>query len=277
MVLTTSQLRAAYGPHCRIKDWGMEAAYKALDVCLQHFDYKPRSYDTGSYNCRPITGGTAYSLHAFRDDGVYIFWTGVKVTMALAVDINWQANPYGPRLVTDMPRAMVDAILAIRTNSGERVWGWGGYYSGNKDAMHYEIVCTPAALRSGIDPKTLPNWVPPQPTPVPTPPPPITQITKQGAKADMFCQIITPTNGIFEVMVGTDKAVYVRSANSLPELLGARASSLGGQAKGVSCFIHNGVLVVAAHGLDDYIHYKVFKSDWTWSDWMKSANILLHP
>lgn len=144
----------------------MEWAYEALDKELKAWNYKPEAHHTGSYNCRPITGGTNYSLHAYRDNGTFIFWTGVKVTMALAVDINWQRNPYGPRLVTDMPRGMVDAILAIRTNNGKQVWGWGGYYSGNKDAMHFEIVCSPADLATGIRSSSSSA---PTPTPTPTP------------------------------------------------------------------------------------------------------------
>lgn len=128
----------------------MERAYDVLNNVMRKWNYAPRSGVTGSYNCRPITGGTSYSLHAYRDNGTFVFWTGVKVTMALAVDINWDKNPYGPRLVTDMPRGMVDEILALRTNTGKQVWGWGGYYSTNKDAMHFEIVCSPADLASGI-------------------------------------------------------------------------------------------------------------------------------
>lgn len=33
----------------------------------------------------------------------------------------------------------------------DRVWGWGGNHRTVKDAMHYEIVCTPEDLAGGID------------------------------------------------------------------------------------------------------------------------------
>lgn len=210
MVLSTSQLRAAYGPRCNAKDWGMEAAYKALDIVLQYFFYVPRSEDTGSYNCRPITGGSEYSLHAYRDDGVYIFWSGVKVVMALAVDINWLTNPYGPRLVTDMSKEMVTAILAIRTNSGEQVWGWGGYYSGNKDAMHYEIVCSPAALRSGINPTTLPQVTPP-PTPDPEENDMSTTAVYAQKDGTLRAAVIGPGNSLYHV-VGTNDPMSLKTA-----------------------------------------------------------------
>lgn len=53
---------------------------------------------------------------------------------------------------------MVQAIEAIRTNSGAVLWRWGGRYRNNKDAMHYEIVCSEASLRSGINWNTVPGY-----------------------------------------------------------------------------------------------------------------------
>lgn len=150
MVLTTSQLRAAWGPACKGTKVGLTEAYQRLDAIMKRYGYRPRSGVTGAYNCRAITGGTAYSLHAYGPGGYFYFWTGVRVSMAIAVDINWDTNPYGTRLITDMPRAMVDEIKALRTNNGKQVWGWGGDYRNNKDAMHYEIVCAPADIATGI-------------------------------------------------------------------------------------------------------------------------------
>jgi peptidoglycan hydrolase-like protein with peptidoglycan-binding domain len=85
-------------------------------------------------NCRKITGGSGYSLHAY----------------GIAADLNWSTNPYGSRLVTDMPGAMIADIKAIRTNNGKQVFRWGGDYKGNKDAMHFEVICTPADLATGL-------------------------------------------------------------------------------------------------------------------------------
>jgi hypothetical protein len=109
-------------------------AFLALNECLRRHDYRAHPGQTGAYNCRPITGGTGYSLHAY----------------GIAADINWSANPYGRRLVTDMPRAMIADVKAIRANNGARVFRWGGDYRGNKDAMHFEVICTPADLATGI-------------------------------------------------------------------------------------------------------------------------------
>jgi hypothetical protein len=151
-MLTTSQLRKAWGPACapashrvaidlhgagRITvDRRTQAAFVALNACLKAHGYATRRADTGAYNCRRITGGTGYSLHAY----------------GIAVDINWQANPYSAanRTVTDMPAGMVAEIEALRTGNGRPVWGWGGNYRNIKDPMHYEIVCTPADLATGV-------------------------------------------------------------------------------------------------------------------------------
>lgn len=156
---TTTTLRnwwapACQGPFTRLTLHGggrvtvrtpIVAAVRALDDCLRVHDYRTRTDDTGAYNCRKITGGTGYSLHAY----------------GIAVDLNWLSNPYGRRLVTDMPAAMVADIKAIRTRNGKRVWRWGGDYSGNKDAMHFEVICHPADMATGIDPASLPHRTPP--------------------------------------------------------------------------------------------------------------------
>lgn len=152
---STALMRQAWGPPCTgpfklVRFYGVGVAtvraatvpaWAALDLVLEKHDYETRKEDTGAYNCRKITGGSNYSLHAY----------------GIAVDFNWLTNPYGPRLVTDMPIRMIEDIEAIRTNSGHRVFRWGGRYSGNKDAMHFELICTPAQLASGIKESSLPQ------------------------------------------------------------------------------------------------------------------------
>jgi len=161
---TTQQIRNWWAPACRgpftkvalfgegtvSVDGRIVRAVQALNACLQAHGYSTRKADTGAYNCRKITGGSGYSLHAY----------------GIAIDINWQSNPYGKTLKTDMPGAMVAAIKAIRTMNGKQVWGWGGDYSGNKDAMHFEVVCSPADIVTGINPASVPGSAP-----LPPPPP----------------------------------------------------------------------------------------------------------
>lgn len=158
---TTSDLRRWWAPHCtgpwtRLELYGTGVitvrsacapAFRRLDSIMQKWDYKTERHHTGAYNCRQITGGTNWSLHAY----------------GIAADYNWQRNPYGPTLITDMPMGMVEEIEALRTNSGQRVFRWGGRYSRNKDAMHYEIFCSPADLATGIKSSGTTDPVTPQP------------------------------------------------------------------------------------------------------------------
>ena len=150
-MLTTSQLRAAWAPACAVPLATVEVvqgvrvhcheraatAVHALGRVMEAHGYIVRAGDTGAYNCRQITAGSGHSLHAF----------------GIAIDINWNTNPFRADnvLVTDMPRVMVRNIVRIHTNGGEQVWGWGGHYRRVKDAMHFEIVCSPAELSTGID------------------------------------------------------------------------------------------------------------------------------
>lgn len=80
--------------------------------------YEIRSGVTGSYNCRHISGTNSYSNHAW----------------GLAIDINWDTNPWSSTLKTDMPDWMVELWTAY----GFR---WGGGYR-KPDAMHYEYMGT---------------------------------------------------------------------------------------------------------------------------------------
>lgn len=172
-MLNTGQLRNAWGPPCAIVparvvlfggapitvDHRAAQAFKALSACMDRHDYPATPTNpptTGAYVCRAITGGTGFSLHAF----------------GIAVDIRWNENPYqtpahyAHGLTTTMPPAMVDEILGLRTNNGEQIFGWGGNYSVNKDPMHYEVVCTPADLATGIrstTPSVEPPTIPPAP------------------------------------------------------------------------------------------------------------------
>lgn len=166
-MLTQSQIRYYWSPRCTgpfatvslygsgkvVVDAAIVTAVKALNQVLAAFRYSTRAADTGAYNCRMNTSGTGWSIHAY----------------GCACDINWLTNPYSRYLRTDMPAGMPRAICAIRTNNGKQVWNWGGYWSGNKDAMHYEIVCTPADLRTGINWSTVYGGAAPAPTPTPTP------------------------------------------------------------------------------------------------------------
>jgi peptidoglycan hydrolase-like protein with peptidoglycan-binding domain len=119
---------------------------------MRTFNYVPRAnsagaWETGAYNCRKITNGTGFSLHAY----------------GIAADINARTNPFGKKLITDMPFAMVTAVKGIRTKGGDPVFRWGGDYRSVKDAMHYEVIASPDEMGAGIDWDTV-VAEPPDPT-----------------------------------------------------------------------------------------------------------------
>ncbi len=151
---STSELRKLWSPPCAVEHYvELELhsgavitvhrltadVFLAVDAVMERFGYAPRPRDTGAYNCRKIVGGTNYSLHAY----------------GIAVDYNWSTNPYGRKLVTDMSPELIDAILAIRTVGDRPALRWGGHYSRNKDAGHFEIIASPEELAAGIDPATI--------------------------------------------------------------------------------------------------------------------------
>ena len=154
-MLSTAELRKAWAPACDVPLARVEivqgarvqchekiaSAVHALGRVFEAHSYVVRTSDTGAYNCRQITGGKGHSLHSF----------------GIAIDVNWNTNPFRTdgKLVTDMPAAMIDDVRDIQTTAGKRVWGWGGDYKSVKDAMHFEIVCTPADLAKGIDWSTV--------------------------------------------------------------------------------------------------------------------------
>jgi hypothetical protein len=118
-------------------------AWRALGRVLRRHRYVVRPEVTGCYVCRKITGGTAPSSHA----------------PGIGRDVNWDTNPYRTdRLVTDMPRPMIEEGEAIVTRAGVKVFRWGGDWDGrpetphsNYDGMHWEIIATPEELQAGFD------------------------------------------------------------------------------------------------------------------------------
>jgi hypothetical protein len=93
----------------RIRAWNLQHPGQAYSVPAGQFQ---------TYNCRAITGGTDWSLHAWP----------------VAVDINPADNPYvadGTARPHTIPQYFVDAFLA----EGFR---WGGNWTRPKDYMHFE-------------------------------------------------------------------------------------------------------------------------------------------
>jgi hypothetical protein len=208
---TTQDLRDLWGPPCsaplstRLIAPGVRVtchakaveAVRALAAVCQAHRYALRS-DTGAYNCRRITGGRGYSLHAY----------------GIALDLNWNSNPYRlDRLVTDMPTGMVDGIQAIRTVGGLPVWRWGGDWDDNPetgenayDAMHFEVVASPEELAAGIDWRTVqqPLRDPQRPYTYPT-----IQVGDRGpAVEELQRRMHLPDDGVFGLHTQGAVATY---------------------------------------------------------------------
>ena len=132
-------------------------AYTRLAQALKSTGYKATS--TWSYNCRPIAGKSVPSLHSY----------------GIALDVDAPCNPMRKRsgLVrfsakstqaercrdvtanvadTSFNLAQVEAVEAIRTVDGLRVFAWGGRWRSLKDTMHFQIDVSPAELGRGIAP-----------------------------------------------------------------------------------------------------------------------------
>lgn len=52
--------------------------------------------------------------------------------LGAAIDINWDKNPMGSTLITDLPPALVAAFK-------REGWEWGGDWKKIKDAMHFQF------------------------------------------------------------------------------------------------------------------------------------------
>ncbi len=156
----SKMVSVAFGPtHISVAAPTTEA-WDALAQVLRRHDYNVRDLDTGGYVCRKITGGSQPSLHSY----------------GIAVDVNWQTNPYlktpNRRLVrfssaarqkdraldvrhdradTDMTKAMIDDVLEIVTRQGKGVFAWGGNFQTNKDCMHFQLDVSPEELAHGLD------------------------------------------------------------------------------------------------------------------------------
>jgi len=152
-------VRIPFGPDSiRVAAPAAEAFQRLAGIVLSH-GYDIRPGDTDSYNCRTITGGKLKSLHAY----------------GIALDINWQTNPYRdhpgtrpPRFSlkstqaeraadvaagladTDMTAAMIAEIEALTTVDGLPVFKWGGHFGTLKDAMHFELDVGPDELARGL-------------------------------------------------------------------------------------------------------------------------------
>jgi D-alanyl-D-alanine carboxypeptidase len=98
-------------------------------------DLSMQANNTSAFNCRPITGGTAWSNHSY----------------GRAIDVNPVQNPYISRSGTVLPPNGAPYVDRTRTDPGlihaddgtvrafeRRGWEWGGYWTAPIDYQHFE-------------------------------------------------------------------------------------------------------------------------------------------
>lgn len=135
-------------------------AFRALERALISTGYKAES--VWAYNARPIASSGLPSLHGY----------------GIAIDIDPNENPQAdvPPFSGKFTPAQVDAALGIKTGDGNRVWWWGGLWTGitSPDLMHWQLDCTPVEALT-IDWTTVPR------TELEPPPQEDEMVLKEGA------------------------------------------------------------------------------------------------
>lgn len=182
----------------------------------------------GGYNCRPISGTSVSSNHAW----------------GLAVDLNWNDNTYNSLGRFTLPIA----IARMWNNYG---FAWGGDYSGaKKDYMHLEFMGAPAdadgmtaqAIRDFTGPAKLPvpplSTVKPSPTPRPTTPPPTRRSREDALMSDLPLTVRADGRFFRTVMVeaGASSMVVDRAWITF-------GSAFGGTRFRVCCLDANGLVM----------------------------------
>lgn len=118
--------------------------FAAFEAIRDAHDHHMTGTDVGFYSYRHMRHDPSlpWSVHAW----------------ARALDWDWLQNPAGSKLVTNIPREMRNDLLALRYNSGARVFLWGGDWDWDGqssdhtyiDAMHWEAVGHPLDAATGI-------------------------------------------------------------------------------------------------------------------------------
>ena len=121
-------------------------AWHALELALQANGYG-NALIVSTYYPRLIAGTNVQSLHGYS---------------GVALDVDPGLNPFIRRRPfswndTRFTPEQVEAVKAIRTNSGAQVWRWGGDSFGvnSQDYMHWQLNCSPSDIESGIDWSTV--------------------------------------------------------------------------------------------------------------------------
>lgn len=158
--------------------------------------YLAKLGQTGAYNCRPISGTKTPSNHSW----------------GLAIDWNWQTNPYTTSMVHTNPQWMYD--LWARYG-----WANGGMYSPKHDWMHLEQMGAPAQVDALTALAIAEILGQPRP-PVPVIPPAPTSTITWLQEADMALPVLYAGDGTAHSKDGRGRLHWY--VMSLQTLLGVR-------------------------------------------------------
>lgn len=144
----------------KVQDFWVPAV-EAMEQELIDTGYENPCDWIGSYMNRLIAGTNKRSWHAY----------GGPVDLDYGGDVDGDGdptidkNPYVRRRIVrgdpgfgvewQLLEHQVDAIEAIRTVNGKRVWRWLGWPIG--DTMHFEPDCSPQDIATGIQEPTMPD------------------------------------------------------------------------------------------------------------------------
>lgn len=113
----------------------------------------------GTLACRNIGGSAQWRIdRQVREQKPW----ATSLHIGQALDINPSRNRYTRSVgliqwgrQTDLPKALIRDVEAIKTKAGKRALEWGGRWWNIKDAMHFENDLTRSELEAGIDRSTI--------------------------------------------------------------------------------------------------------------------------
>ncbi len=121
--------------------------------------YAFRELAGGTLACRNIGGSAQWRIdRQVREQKPW----ATSLHIGQALDINPSKNRYTRSVgliqwgrQTDLPKALIRDVEAIKTKAGKRALEWGGRWWNVKDAMHFENDLTRSELAVGIDRSTI--------------------------------------------------------------------------------------------------------------------------
>jgi hypothetical protein len=134
-------------------------SFLGLASVFYFHDYAFEELAGGTLSCRNIGGSAQWRIdRQVREQKPW----ATSLHIGQALDINPSRNRYRRSVGliqwgrhTDLPKALIRDVEAIKTKAGKRALEWGGRWWNIKDAMHFENDLTRSELAVGIDRSTI--------------------------------------------------------------------------------------------------------------------------